>query len=276
MDVANCSIGDSPRYAQAVYHMGDAEREALRGYFSCTVCNALAWFRRPAANNRTACFAARHADGCIYKTEILGDPWGDGADGDAYECINRGQIIQIDLNNGADALGGIDPGPGQARQRVGGRAHRLPGDIPREGRTHRRLSSLLRLLVTVPEFRNSTQLVVLAGHDPVRVCDFFKPFQEQADGPGDFGGYWGQISFTRASGGGNAGPQLWLLMDGDNSINCHLDETLTPALLQRASVETREALRGMYLLVLKSPYAMRTGKYALKIRDTLHIAFRRA
>lgn len=275
MDSANCSIGESPRYAQAIHQLTEAERSALRGSFTCTRCGGLAWFRRPAPNNRVACFAAHHHDDCIFKADVEGDAWGDGTEGEVYERLNRGQIIEIDLDYAMDEPVDVDLGPGRVAQVAGGRAHRLPGDLGREGRSHRRLSSLLRLLVTVPEFRGSGQFVVAAGHDPVPVREFFKEFSGNADPPASFGGYWGQIVHSQRSAGAAAGPQLWLIMQGDNSMSCHLDEAMVPALLNRASVQSSDELLGMYVLVLKNPYVMRTGKCALKIRDLRHVAFRR-
>jgi len=273
MDYATCSVGKTPRYVHAITKH---EGAALRGYLTCTSegCNGKAWYVGPSTNGRAAHFAAHHAENCPYKGEVLGSIWGDGTEGDAFEKIHRGQVIKLDLlDDGAAADDGFGLAGGTGH---GGRTHHIAGGPPREGLLHRRLSSILRLLVTVPDFRRSGQLIVIDGRDPEPVSQFFKGFAGCNTGSSPYGGYWGCIRSIKKSRGREKGvPHYWFKMEGADSMDCHIEEGDLPALLARARATSVDELEGMYLLVLKSPYSNIRGKNALKITDMKHAAFRR-
>jgi hypothetical protein len=73
--------------------------------------------------------------------------------------------------------------------------------------THRRPSSILKDLISSPQFGASNQALGIAGLGVTTVADFFVPFEKIGrEHVGHFHGYWGAISHVRRG----ISDELWL------------------------------------------------------------------
>ena len=228
----------------------------MRRFLECPECGGPAFFRRASRGGRAACFGARpHADTCELAAPEY-DPNEDGRGEDQDLLLNPGNRIVVDLNYGAAGEPVVREADGLPPNR--GRRGRYEGEGPRpQARMHRRLGPLLRILIEVPAFRDSDQILEIAGHPDTPVRDFFVPLLDVTSGHnGHFHGYWGMLSDARRDDNGT----LWLNSGGRRSISFCLGALHVDGLYQQYGIEEEEDLAGAYILVLGSPAVSQSGK----------------
>lgn len=246
MDTAIC-VEDGHTYTAVEFSgLQPLELARKRRQLICEECEGPAFFRKRTRSGRGACFGARpHVNGCT-QAAADHDQVIPGIADDENEIYNPGDRIVLDLNyGGAEQEVHLDQRPGQTRRPRGGR-HIGDG---RQGyaEMHRRLSTMLRTLVTAPNFRYSDQIIEVAGHPEMPARDFFVNFADVTPQYNhQFRGYWGLLSDARYGGDGS----LWLNSGGRGEISfCLATEHIAPV-LERYRFQDEDDFSGAYLLVL--------------------------
>lgn len=243
-----------------------------RRFLQCSECGGPAFFRKASRGGRAACFGARpHAPNCELAAPEY-DPNADGRGEDQDQLLNPGNRIVVDLNYGAAHQPVVREEEGLPRNRE--RRGRYGGERGRpQARMQRRLSTLLRNLIEIPEFRQSDQILEIEGYPEITVRDFFVPLLEvTTDHEGQFLGYWGMLSDARRAYDGT----LWLNSGGRDAISFCLDEHLVTPLFERYGIEDEEGLAGAYILVLGTPSVSQRSKVYCDLAIHEHMTMRLA
>lgn len=270
MDTALC-IEDGHTYTAVEFsRLEPMPLERKRRFLVCVECGFPAFFRKASRSGRGACFGARpHDDGCnlaATDNEIRLPGAGDDQD----EVFNAGDRIIVELAfGGQDAevhLDGDERGPRRPR---GGRY--IGGGGPRAAQMHRRLSTLLRMLVTAPNFRYSDQIIAVNDQPELPARDFFVHLSDvthQYDG--QFRGYWGQLTDAREGTDG----VLWLNSGGRSEMSFCLPLEYRQEVMERFRLDEEEDFSGSYILVLGTLHVSRNGKKFCVIDDPAVISLR--
>lgn len=243
-----------------------------RNYLVCPRCNGPAFYRRPTRNGREACFGARpHAEGCdLAAVEHDGTPIGQGEEED--EVFTTGQRIVLDFNFGA-AVTDLETRPVELpadTDNVG--AHNGQGLTAREI-MYRRMSSLLRTLIDLEEFRRSTQIIEIAEQGEFTVTEFFVNFAEVTEEhTGSYHGYWGMVSYARRDANGT----LWFNSGGEEDPSVLMDQAFIQEAFLRFNIENEANIAGAYLLVVGELRVGPSGKRYVQITDPSRFTLRLA
>lgn len=241
-----------------------------RRFLRCAECDGPAFFRKASRSGRAPCFGARpHAPNCGAAAPEY-SPNEDGRGDDQDQLFNPGSRIVVDLNDGVSDPPVVQEARGLPPNR--NRRGRFEGDGNRpQARMHRRLSSLLRHLIEIPDFQESNQILEIEGYPEIAVRDFFVPLLDvTSDYRNTFRGYWGMLSDGRKTDDGT----LWLNSGGRDAISFCLNKHLVAPLFQRYGLEDEEDLAGAYILVLGSPSVSKTNKLYCNLSVNGHMAMR--
>jgi hypothetical protein len=270
LDTATCTEDGHTYTAIEFAALAPETLERLRRVLRCAECDGPAFFRKRSRSGRGACFGARpHADGCDQATAD-NDLLIPGAGDDQDELYNPGDRIVIDLGYGAqERQVHLDQDARQPRRARGGR---FIGDGNRgNAEMHRRLSSMLRTLVTAPNFRFSDQIIAVGEHPELPARDFFVHFSDVTPQySGQFRGYWGLLSDARRG----VDNSLWLNSGGRTSMSVCLPEEYVDAISQRYRLTEDEDFSGAYLLVLATLSVSQYGKIFCVVNDPAVMSLR--
>jgi hypothetical protein len=236
----------------------------------CEECSFPAFFRKPSRSGRGPCFGARpHDEGCELAA-VDNEARVPGVADDQDEVFNAGDRIIVELAfGGQDGEVHLDPNERGPRRPRGGR-HVGEGG-PRVAQMHRRLSTLLRLLVTAPNFQYSDQTIAVANQPELPARDFFVHLSNVTPGhAGQFRGYWGQLT---DAGEGTRGV-LWLNSGGRGDASFLLPPEFRQQVMQRFRLEEEDEFSGMYILVLGTLRVSQNGKKICDIDDPALITLR--
>lgn len=270
MDTAICTEDGYTYTAVEFSRLDPGQLERKRRHLLCEECEFAAFFRKVSRSGRGACFGARpHGPNCS-QAAVDNDVRIPGAGDDQDEAFNAGDRIVVELafggQDGEVHLDGDERGPRRPR---GGR---YVGDGgPRAAQMHRRLSTLLRLLVTAPNFRFSDQIIAVANKPELPARDFFVHLSDvTAQHAGQFRGYWGQLT---DAGEGSDGV-LWLNSGGRSEASFLLPQEYRQQVMQRFRLDEEEDFAGMYILVLGTLRVSRYGKKICDVEDPAMITLR--
>ena len=270
MDTAICTEDGHIYTAVEFSRLDPSQLERKRRQLICEECKFLAFFRKPSRSGRGACFGARpHGENCD-QAAVDNEVRVPGAGDDQDEAFNPGDRIVVELAFGGQEgevhLDGEQRGPRRPR---GGR---FVGDGGlRTAQMHRRLSTLLRLLVTAPNFRYSEQTIAVANQPELPVSDFFVHLSDVTDRyAGQFRGFWGQLT---DAGEGSDGV-LWLNSGGRSKVSFLLPHEFRQPVMQRFRLEEEDEFSGMYILVLGTLRVSRNRKKICDIDDPALITLR--
>lgn len=268
MDIARHVPSERNFTAAAFAELPDAQREVMRNELACSVCGFKAFFRKAASSGQAACFGARpHMDGCNMATlasERIVD--GPGANEDALQ--NLGQHIVLDLAFGAAAEVNADadddlPAGGRGVRRFGGN-----GDRP-NARAHRRLSSILRNLVQIPEFAGSDILIEPPGRGATSAREFFVQFSDLArEHLNEIHGLWGVADNLRFR--ENAG--LYINSGGKEDLSILVPTEIKNEIYRRHGIVTSQQLKGAHVLVIGSARITISKKKLCVAESANHVA----
>lgn len=164
--------------------------------------------------------------------------------------------------------------PAQPEYAVGTvRANRISDDGYRHDfRERRRPSSLLRLLIGSPAFRNSSLPIDVHGESEIPVRDFFVPLLSVTDQYlGEFRGFWGLLSGVGFS---EDKSTLWFNSGGLDTISFCLNTKFLTEFTRRYRVGDEEDLAGAYILVFGTLKVSPDGKLYCVIEDIDFMALR--
>jgi hypothetical protein len=163
----------------------------------------------------------------------------------------------------------VDGDPRGPRRPRGGRYVGEGG--PRYGQLHRRLSTLLRLLVTAPHFRFSDQVIAVEGHSDLPASDFFVNLGDVSPQySAQFRGYWGQLSDAKYDADG----ALWLNSGGKGEMSFCLPTEHVEPVMKRFRLDDEEELAGIDILVLGTLFVSRNRKMVCVIQDPALVTLR--
>lgn len=259
MEIAKCTENNVIYTAAAFSRLPLAEIARKRHALQCPECGSKAFYRATSFNgSRTSCFGARpHAAGCHLGSHDL-EQYGDDA------LFNPERKIIVDFNCSTTEPSVYVAGTERTCRSVeeGGRDHVF---------IHRRLSSLLRILIEFPEFQNSGQLLQIQGYSEITAHDFFIPLLYVTDQcEGLFRGYWGVISSTQFA----ADKSLWLNSGGRENISFCLDSKIVDAITKRYGIDDPKDLAGAYILVFGTPRISQHRKLHIIIEAPEYMALR--
>ncbi|MNR90905.1 hypothetical protein D3C72_218990 [compost metagenome] len=270
MDIAVCTE-DGRTYTAIEFAAQDqAAIGRKRRFLQCIGCEGPAFFRKATRGGRAACFGARpHIGNCDFAA-LDQERRGDGPGEDQDALYNHGNRIVVDLNFGAPDRPEHETDPRRAPnpQRMG----RYVGDGNRpNAEMHRRLSTLLRTLIDVPNFQYSDQLIVVGNNIEIPVRDFFVPLLNVTPQyAGQFKGYWGLLSDAAFDNSGT----LWLNSGGRDNISFCLGSDQVELFSDRHRIEEEEDLAGSYILVFGEPRISQYGKLFCQIADLAYVTVR--
>lgn len=270
MDIATCTEDGHTYTAIEFSQLVVADLERKRRQLVCNACNNPAFFRKESRDGRGACFGARpHVEGCALSAEDT-DVRLPGVADDQDELINLGDRIVVELAVGApDASVHLDPMP-RAPYRPRGGAHIGDGG-PGHAVMHRRLSSLLRMLINAPNFRYSAQTIAVANQPELAARDFFVELGDVTrQHSGQFRGFWGQLTDAGEGSGGT----LWLNSGGRGSMSFALPFDYRAAVMQRYHLANIEEFAGSDILVLGTLFVSQYGKMICAIDDPAMMTIR--
>ena len=270
MDLATCTEDGHTYIAVEFSRLEPGQLERKRRMLVCVECQQPAFFRKESRSGRGACFGARpHAEGCNLAAadNDIRLP-GNGDDQD--ELINPGDRIVVELAYGGhDEQVHLEPNPRAPHRPRGG--HHVGEGGPRAAEMHRRLSTLLRMLVTAPNFRYSDQTIAVANQPELLARDFFVELGNVTPQyVGQFRGFWGQLTDARPGSDGS----LWLNSGGRTDISFCLPAEHIPAVMQRHRLDEEEDFSGSYILVLGTLQISRYNKMFCVIEDPAMISLR--
>lgn len=173
MESARCTKNNAVYGAQQFAELPVGDLADKRRNLVCPECGRPAFFRKETENERNACFGARpHHEGCS-----MGAPQANarshGGTGKYAGLLNSAKRIVIDFDYGQSTQSDLtsphesDP----CANDVGESAERLV--LNSSADTHMRLRPLLRLLIDVPQFSVSQQMVEVEGMCIAKACDLF-------------------------------------------------------------------------------------------------------
>jgi hypothetical protein len=270
MDTAIC-IEDGHIFTAVEFAgLAPAVLERKRRLLVCEECAAPAFFRRRSRSGRGACFGARpHDEGCN-QAATDNEQIVPGVANDEAEVINLGDRIIVDIAYGAQNQEvHLDANPLGPRRARGGR--HVAGGGPRHADMHRRLSTLLRTLITAPNFRYSDQMIAVAGRPEMPARDFFVELIHVTDRYDfQFRGYWGMVSDARRG----ADDVLWLNSGGRANMSICLPPEVAAAVMQRYNFTDEDDFSGAYVLVLGTARVSQYGKVFCAIDDAALLSLR--
>lgn len=272
MDLALCTDDGVTYEAVEFSHLPPVELAQKRRLLKCPECDGPAFFRKASRSGRAACFGARpHEDGCsLAAPEHDTQADGQGADQDALE--NPGERIVVDFNFGAVQQPAHEEAPGLPRNLNRRGRFISEGEQP-DARTHRRLSTLLRTLLEVPQFSQSNQILEIVGRDEITVRDFFIPLADVSEEHiGQYRGFWGMLSDARVAQNGT----LWLNSGGRDDISFCLDLEQVEGIYERYGIEDEEDIAGAYILVFGTLQLSQNGKLYCPIANSGFMSLRLA
>lgn len=270
MDIATCTEDAHTYTAVEFSGLDPAQLERKRRMLICDECRQPAFFRKRSRSGRGACFGARpHLDGCNLAAAD-NDIQLPGVGDDQDEFINLGDRIVIELAYGAqDEQVHLEQGAGAPRRPRGGQ-HVGEGGA-RGAEMHRRLSTLLRMLVTAPNFRYSEQMIALANQPELRARDFFVHLGDVTPQyAGQLRGFWGQLTDARPGSGGT----LWLNSGGRGDMSFCLPPEHIHTVMARYRLGEEEDFAGSYILVLGTLQISQYSKMFCVIDDPAIMSLR--
>jgi len=233
-----------------------------RRLLQCPECEGPAFFRNVSFNGqRIACFGARpHADGCSMtaydQTRTIYDAI------DEQDIIDRNIIVDFGYGSPLSTQAGWNI---NAESGVNNFVAPWP-----DSTTHRRLSSLLRLLVDSPTFKNSNQLIEAHNQQRIPARDFFVPLLDATrQHAGQLRGYWGMLSDAKL-----VGNTLWLNSGKHDTISFVLDIIFVEYFTRRFHIDDLEDLAGALILVIGTPSIAKNGKLYYVIEDIEFVTLR--
>ena len=270
LDTATCTLDNHSYTAVDFSRLPPIDLERKRRQLICDDCGFVAFFRKPSRSGRGACFGARpHAVGCAAAAADNEIPVPGGGD-DQDEIYNPGDRIVVELAfGGQEQPPHVDGDPRGPRRPRGGQ---YVGDGgPRYGQMHRRLSTLLRLLVTAPNFRFSQQVIAVEGQPELPANQFFVQLGDVTPQYAtQFRGYWGQLSDAKYDSEG----ALWLNSGGRGEMSFCLQPQHVKTVMERFRLDDEEELAGTDILVLGTLHVSRNGKMFCAIQDPASMTLR--
>jgi hypothetical protein len=135
----------------------------------------------------------------------------------------------------------------------------------------RRLSSLLRMLIKFPPFRDSPKLIEVYPYGAIAARDFFIPLEAvTSQYSAMFRGFWGLITDAQSAEDGS----IWLNSGGRENMSFCIDYKFVDLMIKRYRLNSLEDLAGAHILVFGSLHVSTNGKLHVIIQEPEFIALR--
>lgn len=268
MDIAKCA--DDGVYYNAVdfSQLPPVDLDRKRRLLQCPECGAPAFFRKASPIGRGACFGGRpHSAGCrLTAFDYVRPEYGINNGYDDLFIPNSQIIVDFDYGTPKPVEVTVPP------PMLGREGRNSSDDYRFDTPTHRRPSSLLRMLIESPAFRNSNMPVETFGISEITVRDFFVPLLDvTAIYLGKFRGYWGLLSSVKLS---DDKKSVWFNSGGRDNISFRLDVIHLNDFNQRYRFNDEEDLAGAYILVFGMLKYSPTKNYYCEIEDLNFMALK--
>ena len=267
MQTARCNQDGAIYNAPSFGNLNPDEIEQKRGLLSCPECDRHSYFRRQTSNGRAPCFCAHHEPGCEFAAPSpMARSDSSGLGRFSSGVLDRPIVVDF-------AYGSWDGGvQGSGRQPANSSVAANPSCQIQGGSSsvtsHRRLSTLLRDILEVPDFVRSPQTLYVQGIGQTRVCDFFVNFSQlNRTHLGQLMGHWGALSFAWH---GNSG-ELWLNTEngGRGDLGVCVPARLVDALYERYAINHGATweLGSCIALVVGTVHLSQSGKPYIEVAD---------
>lgn len=247
-------------------------RGHLRHSLQCPECQATAFFRNGSYNGRQPCFGARpHNLGCSLASLDFTAQGERPAAADEF-IWRSSQRVVLNLSTDHHATVGSRTDDQAHDDQFEGMSY---GGGPTQGQrpSRRKLSTVLRNLLSMEDFQQSQQLVEAPGYAPMLARDFFVPFRHANPGLAGRGarGWWGSLSNAAVS---VTDGQLWLNSGGHGALNFVVPTGVASEVLGRHNIGWNdvEALAGAWALVVGEMWISRGGEMRCVVQSPEHVA----
>ena len=238
-----------------------------RKLLQCIECSVHAFFRHASVNVRAACFGARpHAEGCSLAAQDYHRLEDDASDDFEALEIPSGKII-VDFSYGTPEIPSHDSNFRQATIFDQATRNYERSDAP----ASRRLSSLLRMLIRLPAFRDSKKLIDVNPYGVIAARDFFVPLEAATiEYSGMFRGFWGLITDAQSAEDGS----IWLNSGGRENVSFCIDYKFVDVIVKRYRLKSLEDFAGSYVLAFGNLQVSANGKLHVIIQEPEYISLR--
>ena len=236
MESARCTQNNAVYGAQQFAELPVGDLANKRRNLVCPECGRPAFFRKETENERNACFGARpHHDSCSMGAPQANARSHDG-NGKYAGLLNSAKRIVIDFDfDYGQSTQSDRTSPHESAPRatdVGESAEHLALNSGTD--THMRLRPLLRLLIGVPQFSVSQQIVEIEGMCTAKACDLFVPAHAITEHHERvFMGVYGKIFSVQYL--PEAGT-VWLNFGGPDDLSICIPAELAPGLFRRLRI----------------------------------------
>ena len=270
MNIATCTEDFLTYTAMEFSRLHPDDLARKRRLLRCPECNGIGYFHNTSYDFRIPPFfgARCHVPGCSLAALEYDNSRLDAPDSRDQVLLMPGGKIIVEFE-----YGGYDkPECDEDIFSEPIRGHIRNDGYRPDACSHRRLSTLLRLLVNSPEFRTSRKLIDVNRDSNTTVADFFVPLENVTEQYlGHYKGFWGVISDVRYD---KNEASVWFNSGGQDNVSFCMDKMHLIDFFNRYPVRDAEELAGAYILVFGTlKYCPRKKLYCV-IEDPCFMALR--
>ncbi len=272
MNIAQCTANGVVYTAFEFSRLHPIDLRHMRRLLRCPECNGPAFFRRSSRNGGDPCFGARpHAEGCHLAAHDYVRPDDDMAENQIGISCPSARIV-VDFGYGAYDNGvAADAAHGTPEQGWDDSIGGVGGTTA--GRVHRRLGSLLRMLIQNPGLGRSNQILEVFGNE-IAAKNIFIPLLDVTDRlEGRHLLFWGMLSDARYD-SSHPDRQLWLNGGGRNNVSFCVQAIHVDHILRRYRTAELEDFVGAYALIFGRLRVSQDSKHYCIIDDPDYLALR--
>lgn len=193
MNLAFCTFDGLPHLSERYETLPFSEKEKRKGFLFCTECNQPAYFTKKSKNGRGASFGSKtHVDDCSLASSSNVESR-EGSLEKVDELINDSRKIILDLTYGSKDIEHIVETHLISAVGKSTKGKKHIGSGLGVSNSSRRLSTILRNLVALPQYRLSQQTISMPEIGERSACDLFKELSDKNAANGEYYLFWGKI-----------------------------------------------------------------------------------
>lgn len=199
MNLAFCTLDNLPHLADRYETLPFSEKEKRKGFLFCTECNQPSYFTKKSKNGRGASFGSKsHREDCSLASSNNVDSK-EGILEKENQFINDSRKIILDLSFGSKDIEHVVEKGSTTPEGKAAKGKKHIGSDSGVSNSSRRLSSILRNLIALPEYRLIKQTISMPGIGDRYACDLFKELKDENTSKDEHYLFWGKINSYNAN-----------------------------------------------------------------------------